>query len=376
MHRETRLTLYGRGPAPGPANPPIMRASTILHDSVETWKDAKKKRETDDHVLSYGRRGTTTAHALCDALCDLENGDSCFLYPSGVAALSAAIAAHVKTGDHLLVVDEAFHATRHFCENYLRHMGVRTDYFPWDTTQLDEYVKPETKAILVESPTSKTFKAMDLPTLCNSAKKFGLTVIADNTYGSGWLYQPLSLGCDVSVISGTKYLSGHADTMMGAVVATTEASDRIRNHTHLTGQTLSPDDAYACLRGMRTLALRMERHGENARAIAHWIKERGDVDRVWHPDLPQNPGHEIWQRDASGTNGLLSFRFHKRVDIPRFIEKLRLFSVGTSWGGFESLILPLVPAAGQDGDDGPNVRLHIGIENLGDLLADLEQALD
>lgn len=373
MHRETKLTLYGRGPAPGPANPPIMRASTILHHNVETWKDAKIQRETDDGVLSYGRRGTTTAHALCDALCDLEKGDACFLYPSGVAALSGAIAAHVKAGDHLLVVDDVFHATRHLCEDHLQHMGVHTDYIPWDTTQLDDYVKPETRAVIVESPTSRTFKVMDLPSLCSSARKFGLTVIADNTYGSGWLYQPLVLGCDISVISGTKYLSGHADTMMGAVVATTGASDKIRRHTHLTGQLLAPDEAYACLRGIRTLALRMDRHGENGRKIALWMKERDEVERVWHPDLPENPGHEIWQRDASGSNGLLSIRFKEGLDIDGFIERLRLFSVGTSWGGFESLILPLAP--GQEGDTGPNVRMHVGIENPGDLLADLEQAL-
>lgn len=378
MRRETRLMHYGRGNLPGPANPPIVRASTILHDTVESYRNTKKARESDDQVLSYGRRGTTTSHHLAAAISDLESADACFLFPTGVAAVAGALAPFLRSGDHLLVVDTIFPATRSYCEKVLSPCGIGVDYFPWDTVDLAPYVQPETRMVMVESPASQTFEVMDLPALCRDAHDRRLIVAADNTYGSGWLYRPLELGCDLSIIAGTKYIGGHADAMMGAVAAKGGVTDQLRQHTATTGQTLGPDDAYSCLRGLRTLGLRLERHGETGLRLAHWLKTRPEIATVLHPGLPDHPGAAIWRRDAQGCNGLLSVEFRAGFDAEGFVDRLRLFSVGSSWGGFESLAMPIAPDAGRcfghEDRAGPMIRFHAGLEHADDLLADLEAA--
>lgn len=379
MKRETKLAHYGRMATPGPANPPIVKASTILHDTVASYKATKAARETDDAVLSYGRRGTTTAHQLAAALADLEGGEACFLFPTGVAAVAGALTPYLGAGDHLLVVDTIFPATRSYCEKSLKRNGVTVDYIPWDTTDLTPYVKPETKLVMVESPASQTYEVMDLPALCASAHAHDLLVAADNTYGSGWLYRPLELGCDLSVVAGTKYIGGHADAMMGAVIAKGRAVGPLRAHTAMSGQTLGPDEAYACLRGLRTLGLRLERHGENGLALAQWFMDQPEVAKVHHPGLPGHPGHAVWQRDASGSNGLLTVEFKAGFDAEGFVDRLALFSIGSSWGGFESLAMPSSPDAGRlfpEDRAGAMIRFHAGLEHIDDLVADLAASFD
>lgn len=379
MRRETRLLHYGRPTLPGPANPPVVRASTILHDSLESFAATKERRETDDSVLSYGRRGTTTAHALMQAVNDLESGEGSWLFPTGVAAIATTLQGLLRPGDHLLVVDTVFHATRTVCEDILKPNGVAVDYIPWDATDLSGWLKPETKAVFVESPGSQTLEVMDLPALSDSAHAHGALVIADNTYGSGWLYRPLTLGCDVSIIAGTKYLSGHADVMMGVATARGDAAAALRKAVLATGQTLAPDEAYATLRGMRTLNLRLERHQTSALHVARWFERQAEVENVLHPALPAHPGHSVWARDASGTNGLLSVVFSPEFDVKQFLGALRLFAFGSSWGGFESLALMLAPPDGHRVSDtthhGQILRLHVGLEDVLDLLEDLEQAM-
>lgn len=379
MRRETKLLHYGREPLPAPANPPVVRASTILHDSVESYVDTLERRETDDSVLSYGRRGTTTAHALMQAINDLEGGDGCWLFPSGVAAIATTLQAFLRQGDHLLVAETAFHATHSVCENFLKPNGVEVDIIPWEATDLSDWITPETKAVFVESPGSDTLEVMDLPTLCKSAHDHGVLVITDNTYGSGWLYRPLQLGCDVSIIAGTKYLSGHADVMMGAATARGNAVGPLRKAVLSCGQTLAPDEAYATLRGMRTLNLRLERHQENALQVARWLETQGEVERVFHPALASHPGHATWQRDASGTNGLVTVVFARDLDVTRFLNALKLFAIGSSWGGFESLAKTVRTKGHGVGSDIESaagiVRLHIGLEHLSDLIEDLEAGL-
>lgn len=376
MRRETKLMHYGRTKdGPGPANPPVVRASTILHDSVAAYRDTKLRRESDDTVLSYGRRGTTTAHVLAEAVRDLEGADASFLFPTGVAALAGAISAFVGAGDHLLMVDTVFPATRNFCVQQLQRNGVKIDSIPWDTLDLAPWITPATKAVVVESPGSQTFEVMDLPAFCRNAKAKGLTVIADNTYGSGWLYQPLELGCDVSVIAGTKYLSGHADVMMGVASARGDACAPLRALVHGSGQTLAPDEAYACLRGMRTLGLRLERHNKSGLLLADYFAKRPEVAQVLHPGVPGHPGYEVWRRDASGCNGLLSVRFRAGFALDAFLDRLCLFAIGSSWGGFESLAMPIAPAEGRsfagEAPSGPMARFHIGLEHPEDLMEDL-----
>ena len=378
MKRETKLMHYGRSPQPGPANPPVVRASTILHETVASFRDTNKRREKDDTVLSYGRRGTTTAYALADAICDLEGGDASFLFPTGIAALAGAISAYSSSGDHVLIVDTIFPATRTYCENQLRRNGVEIDYFPADAIDIDEWVKPNTKAVILETPGSNTFDIMDLGKFCSNAKKHNLIIIADNTYGSGWYYRPLEFGCDVSVIAGTKYLSGHADVMMGIATSRQEISAPLRQLVHNTGQILAPDEAYACLRGMRTLNLRLERHEQTGFAIANWLSNRDEVMEVLHPGLSSHPRSEIWKRDSSGCNGMFSVKFKSDFAADDFMDSLTLFSIGTSWGGFESLVMPIEPYKNRkykpENISLPMIRFQTGLEHQDDLLDDLSNA--
>jgi len=381
MRRETKLCHYGQTARPSPANPPVVRASTILHDTVESYRAIKKARENDDYVLSYGRRGTTTAHALMEAIADLEGGDGAWLYPTGVAAISATLMALLRPGDHLLLVDTIFGATKTLCDEVLSEFGVSYDLFPSGTTDVTPYVKDNTRLVFVESPGSQTYEIMDLPALCDTAHAADLVVVADNTYGSGWLYRPLELGCDVSIIAGTKYLGGHADVMMGAVSARGDAAAKLRKASHLTGQILAPDEAYATLRGLRTLPLRLERHGHNARALADWFSHRPEVLRVLHPNLPGHPGHEIWLRDACGSNGLLSVVFAPGIDSDALLNTLTLFGIGSSWGGFESLAMPITPERNRASlaglpQEAQIVRFHAGLEHVDDLIADVDMALN
>jgi len=378
MKRETKLMHYGRPSQPGPANPPVVRASTILHESVESFRKTNERRETDDTVLSYGRRGTTTAYALADAVCDLEGGEASFLFPTGIAALSATITAYSNSGDHILIVDSIFPATRTFCENQLPNKGIEIDYFPPDIDTLDDWIKPNTKLVILESPGSMTFDIMDLPKLCKSARKHNLITIADNTYGSGWHFQPLKHGCDISVIAGTKYLGGHADVMMGVATARKSVCATLRKYVHNSGQILAPDEAYNCLRGIRTLNLRLERHELNGFALANWLSHREEVVDVLHPGLKTHPRNDIWQRDASGCNGMFSAVFQKGFPIDDFMDSLTLFSVGTSWGGFESLVMPIEPYKKRkykpESFSLPMIRFQTGLEHQDDLLEDLNRA--
>lgn len=378
MNRETRLLHYGAPARPGPANPPVVRASTILHDTVASYDDVKLRRETNENLLSYGRRGTTPAHVLQSAVADLEGGDAAYLFPTGVAALAGTIGAFLSAGDHALVVDTVFSPTRKLFDVLMTRMGVTVDYFPADAQDLSGYLKPNTRVLFLESPGSQTFDLLDVPMLTAQVRGRDVTVIIDNTYGSGWLYRPLELGCDVSIIAGTKYLGGHADVMMGASVAKGDAHAVLRKHVNMTGQTLAPDESYNTLRGMRTLGLRYERHHQTGLTVAAQLAARPEVVRVLHPGLPDHPRHDLFLRDFSGAAGLFSVEFSSGFDSVTFIDALHLFAVGSSWGGFESLAMPISPYGERlyppHEPAGPMVRLHVGLENAEDLAADIEQA--
>lgn len=378
MERDTKLLHYGAVARPGPANPPVVRASTILHDTVAAYKDTKARRETDESVLSYGRRGTTPAHALQAALTDLEGGDAAYVFPTGVAALAGAIGAFLSAGDHALVVDTVFSPTRKLFDSLMARYGVSVDYFPADAEDLTPYLCDETRLLFLESPGSQTFDLIDVPALSAQARAHGVTVMIDNTYGSGWLYRPLQLGCDVSVIAGTKYLGGHADVMMGAAIAKGEAAQTLRSHVLMTGQTLAPDESYNTLRGMRTLNLRYARHHDSGLAVARHLAARSETTRVLHPGLPDHPRHDLFERHFTGAAGLFSVEFRAGFDTTAFIDALELFAVGSSWGGFESLAMPIAPYGERRFPPaepaGPMVRLHVGLEATSDLIADIDAA--
>lgn len=382
----TRLVQGGRRPewtgdprlGGGIVNPPVWRASTILYDNVA---DLKARGHATHDRLYYGRRGTPTVWALADALTQMEPGaEGTLLYPSGVAANSAGLLALLSPGDHLLMVDSAYEPTRVFCDGMLARMGVRTTYYdPLIGGGIAALIEPETRLIFLESPGSLTFEVQDIPAITAAARARGVLTMLDNTWATPLLFPALAHGVDVTMMSLTKYVGGHSDAMMGSLTATKAVWARLRQTTYQLGQSVSPDDCALMLRGLRTLDVRMARHGANGLAVANWLAGRGEVGRVLHPALPTDPGHAVWSRDFGGTSGLFGFTLKGADDAARtrFIDALSHFGIGFSWGGYESLIVPNDPqkirTATQWTDPDPLVRLSIGLEDPADLIADLSR---
>lgn len=380
----TRLVQAGRpqhGSGTRPVNPPVMRASTVVFDTVAAWRAAREQRRAHQ-VLSYGARGTETTFALENALTELEGGTRCKLFPTGLAAAATVLLACAQPGDHVLVTDAVYQPVRALCEELLRPMGVECEFYAPDGHDVARRLRPKTTVVYAEVPGSLLGEMLDLPQLARQVREHGALLAVDNTWASGWLFNPLAHGADVSVLAVTKYIAGHSDVMMGAAVCNERAWPRIAAVSELMGMTASPDDAALALRGLRTLGARLTLHGRHALAIAQWLQQRPEVARVFHPALPGDPGHALWARDFRGGSGLLALELRdpsaKRRDA--FIDALRLFAIGSSWGGFESLALPVEPAAARsvsrwDGR-GSFVRLHVGLEDPADLIEDLRQAFE
>jgi cystathionine beta-lyase len=383
----TRLVHAGRGEgySEGVVNPPVWRASTILFDSLAAL-DAGIA--APDAGLYYGRRGTPTQWALENALTALEPGAAgTKLFPSGVAAITTALLAVVKAGDHVLITDSAYEPTRLFADQTLRRFGVETEYFaPGIGAGIAALLRSNTSAILLESPGSLSFEIQDVPAITAAARPRGVVTMIDNTWATPLRLQPLALGCDISLQALTKYPGGHSDVMMGSATATPALWPRLKAATYRLGHTVSPDDAALVLRGLRTLSLRLDRQEASALSVARWLAVHPVVDRVWHPALPAHPGHALWKRDFSGSTGLFAVVLKRgcRADTAALIDHLAHFGIGFSWGGYESLILPV----GLDGIrtaiapplppplPGPILRLSIGLEDVEDLIADLAAGLD
>lgn len=362
----------------GVVNPPVWRASTILYDNIA---DLKARGHATHDKFYYGRRGTPTVWALADALTGMEPGaEGTLLYPSGVAANSAGLLALLSPGDHLLMVDSAYEPTRAFCNGMLARLGIETTYYdPLAGAGIAELIRPETKLIFLESPGSLTFEVQDIPAITRIARARGVLTMLDNTWATPLLFPALSHGIDVTMMSLTKYVGGHSDAMMGSLTATKAVWPRLRQAAYQLGQAVSPDDCALMLRGLRTLDVRMQRHGANGLAVANWLAERSEVGRVLHPALPGDPGHAIWSRDFAGTSGLFGFTL-KGIDEAartRFIDSLAHFGIGFSWGGYESLVVPSDPPSIRTAtiwtDPDPLVRLSIGLEDPADLIADLDR---
>ena len=385
----TRLAQAGRRPEwtgmPGQpggiVSPPVWRASTILYDDVAHLR--KAAASSTHERLFYGRKGTPTAWSLADALTEMEpEAAGTMLYPSGVAAIGCALMAVLKPGDRLLMVDSAYDPTRNFCEQVLRPWGVETVYYdPTIGEGIAGLISDNTRAIFLESPGSLTFGVQDVPAITAIARDRGVTTLIDNTWATPLYLPALSLGVDISILACTKYIVGHSDVMMGSVSATEAWFPRLRQTAYLFGQMVSPDDAWLAARGLRTLGIRLRQHQDSALAIAHWLEEQPEVARVLHPGLPSSPGHALWQRDFSGATGLFSFVLKGGDEKARaaLIDGLAHFGIGYSWGGFESLALPVDPARYRSATrweaEGPAVRLHIGLEDPADLIADLDAGL-
>ncbi|ALH78862.1 cystathionine beta-lyase [Sphingopyxis macrogoltabida] len=382
----TKLVQGGRRPewtgdprlGGGVVNPPVWRASTILYDNIA---DLKARGHATHDKLYYGRRGTPTVWALADALTQMERGaEGTLLYPSGVAANSAGLLALLAPGDHLLMVDSAYEPTRSFCNGLLGRYGVTTTYYdPLIGAGIAELITPATKLIFLESPGSLTFEVQDIPAIVAVARERDVLTMLDNTWATPLLFPALKHGIDVTMMSLTKYVGGHSDAMMGSLTATKAVWPKLRSAAYQLGQSVSPDDCALMLRGLRTLDVRMQRHGENGLAVANWLAARPEVGRVFHPALAGDPGHAIWARDFTGTSGLFGFTL-KGADTAartRFIDALAHFGIGFSWGGYESLVVPSDPGeirtATRWDDPDALVRLSIGLEDPADLIADLER---
>ena len=358
-------------------NPPVHRGSTILFDSVAEMRAAAPG--FGEHY--YGLHGSPTQWALAEALTELEPGaGGTMLYSTGLAAVTAALLTVLKAGDELLMVDSVYGPTRRFCDLFLRRYGIATRYYdPAAGGDIGSMIGEKTRAIFMESPGSLTIEVQDVPAICAAAKAHGIATLLDNTWATPLFFPALAAGVDLTILAGTKYVGGHADVMLGSVTATPQWYPKLERTSWDLGHSLSPDDAWLGSRGLRTMGVRLRRHQESAREVADWLKGRPEVARVLHPALPDCPGHELWARDFRGASGLFSFVLAGGEDAARarLIDGLELFGIGYSWGGYESLAVPVDPeklrTATRWDAPGPVVRLSIGLEDPEDLIADLER---
>lgn len=377
----TRLAQAGRDHAHDMVNVPVARASTILFDSLA---DLDAAIRTPDAGLYYGRRGTQSHWALEDALTALEPGAAgTKLFPSGVAAIATSLLACLAAGDELLVTDSAYEPSRIFADQLLGPLGITTRYIdPGCGAGIADLISDRTRAILLESPGSLSFEIQDVPAITAVARARGITTLIDNTWATPLRLQPLGLGVDISIQALTKYVAGHSDVMMGSATANPALWPRLKAATYRLGHHVSADDCALALRGLRTLSIRLDRHEQSALAVARWLETHPAVDRVWHPALPSHPQHALFRRDFSGSSGLFAMvlKWGSRAHTAALIDGLQHFGIGFSWGGYESLVLPVEldrirTATVPEQLPGPIVRLSIGLEDPADLIADLDAGL-
>ena len=372
MKDTTRLIHAGRHPENhiGAVNVPVFRASTILHPTMADLEGATLP-------YGYGRRGTPTTRGLEELVSALEGATRTVLTPSGLSACTAALMAVLGAGDHLLMVDTVYAPTRAFCRGALARFGVETTYYPATATvaELEALIRPNTKALYLESPGSGTFEVQDVPALAAAAKARGIAVLMDNTWATPLFCKPLALGADISITAATKYFVGHADVLIGTVAANEAYAKRVLAFHGAMGLNVSGDDAYLTQRGMRTMDVRLARHQATALTLARWLAARPEVERVLYPALESDPGHALWKRDFAGASGLFGVELKPaaKTAVAAMLDGYELFGMGWSWGGFESLCVP-TKIERMDGGyrpAGPLLRYHAGLEDAADLIADL-----
>lgn len=381
--QNTTLVHAGRRPAEnhGIVNPPVYHASTILWPSVEHMH---KVQAAPLDNWSYGRTGTPTTAAFEEAVAALEGGHRAIATPSGLAAIALSIGAFVKAGDHVLMTDTCYGPTRKFCDRVLSRFGVEVTYYdPLIGAGIADLIRDTTRIVYMESPGSSTFEIQDVPAIAAAARDAGAISMIDNTWATPLLFRPLDHGVDVSIHAATKYIVGHSDAMMGvAVCRTREQFVAVKSHAQMNGNSAAPDDLYLAHRGLRSMAVRLKQHEANALTIARWLQDRPEVARVLYPALPQDPGHALWRRDFSGASGLFGVLLKPvpQSAVAAMLDGLDLFPMGASWGGYESLILPIdmtgLRSARPWAEKGPLLRLHIGLEDPEDLIEDLARGFE
>jgi cystathionine beta-lyase len=375
---DTRLAHAGRAPSRhhGFVNTPIYRGSTVLFPTLASL-------EANEQDFTYGRLGTPTVKALEEAIAELEGGTRTLLTPSGLSAIAATLLAFVSAGDEMLVSDSVYRPTRRFCDHVLKQLGIKTIYYdPLIGAGIKNLLGPKTKLVFTESPGSQTFEVQDIPAIAKAAHEAGAVVVLDNTWATPLYFKPFDHGVDVSIQAATKYIVGHADAMLGAITVNQKAAPIVEKAHDELGLCPGPEDVYLGLRGLRSLSVRLARHQQSGLELARWLEGRLEVARVLHPPLPSDPGHVLWRRDFTGASGLFAIilRPASHAALAAMLDGLNLFGMGYSWGGFESLILPFDPSdyrtATKWQAQGPALRLHVGLEDVGDLKADLEAGFE
>jgi cystathionine beta-lyase len=356
----------------GTVNPAVVRCSTVLYRDIATRKAVRARREKGVREFAYGASGTPTSFALEDAINEIEGGQRTMLFPSGLAAIAHVFHALLHPGDHLLLAETIYGPARAIALSYLARKGIICEFYRGGDAAVARLLRPNTRMVYLDNPGSIVYDVQDVTQLARTLEGRETLLAVDNTWGCPGLYRPLALGADVSIVALTKYVAGHSDLVMGSISAKSRCADRLWRDANLFGQTVSPDDAYAALKGLRTAAARLAMHQAHAAEVIGWLQHQPAVARVLSPALPGDPGHTLWKRDFAGANGLLSIEFKPHIaqaDADRFVDSLRLFGIGASWGGYESLALTYPLVHGWDG--GALVRLHIGLEDPADLVADL-----
>ncbi len=384
MKEESRIIHEGRRPEEnfGIVNPPVYHASTVLFPTVEAMRNVKTAR------VGYGRYGTPGTEGFAHAMAALEGADRCTLTPSGLSAITTAMLSFLKSGDHVLMVDTTYEPCRAFCDSLLSDFGVETTYYdPLIGADIADLMRPNTRIVYTESPGSLTFEVQDIPAISKAAKEYkdatqDVVVMIDNTWASPYFFKPFAHGVDVSIQAVTKYVGGHADVMMGTVTCTEKYWKQLHRMRSILGVSVGPDDVYLAQRGLRTLAVRLRQHEKSAMVIAKWLQDQPDIKRVLYPALPDDPGHELWKRDFTGACGLFGIVMEQGTDrqIAAMLDPMKLFGMGYSWGGFESLLIHAPLKTGRTATKwepgGTFFRIHVGLEDPADLIEDLAAALE
>jgi len=380
VKRKKPATLVGHlGRSPrkwmGAVSTPVFRASTILFPTVEEMRLAEARRHPG---LTYGLHGLPTVTDFQAAMAELEGGHAALAVPSGLTATTLPLLALTKPGDHVLVTDAVYGPTRRFCDLHLMRLGVDVTYYdPLIGARIADLIQPNTKVIFVESPGSLTFEVQDVRAISDAAHARGAFVVLDNTWATPLFFRAFDHGVDVSVHAATKYIGGHSDVLLGVIVSSEATyAPLFRLWTDM-GVTASSDDCFLGLRGLRTLAARLDRQQASAMAIATWLRGRPEVKEVLYPALPGARGHELWKRDFRGASSLFGAILQPVAEerVSAMLDGMELFAMGWSWGGFESLVIPTHPervrSATTWSPDGPCLRFAIGLEDPDDLIADL-----
>lgn len=392
MKKETKFVTSGKDFKNncGSVNPAVHRTSTVLFSSMEEYNNAERGKsvyEKDADGItdySYSTAGTPTARALQKAICGIEGTKHCLLYPSGLAAITGTIMGMLEAGDHILVSDSVYGPTRRFCNKELVRLGIETTYYdPMIGGKIEKLIKKNTRLIFTESPGSLTFEVQDIPAITKVAKAKKIPVVIDNSWATPLYFDPFKYGVDISIQAGTKYIGGHSDILLGVVTCNdTKIFKSLLRARKNYGFAVSPDDCYLALRGLRTMAMRLKVHEETALNVAKWLEKRKEVEVILHPAFKSCPGHDMWKRDFSGSSGLFSFILDKAYSksvIANMVDNMKIFGIGASWGGFESLIMPIDPSSIRTAKKWPHkntcIRIYTGLESSDDIIKDLEQGL-